>query len=172
MNIQTLAMPVLVGAVLAGAALLYVNATARDVASPALHPEELGDCVPVDLDFTRMNATMQATYLYRLTATPSEFAGKSMRLAGAFLTGIDAADGQRHYGCLVGNAAGCACCSPALILEFIPKDAYVWPTDFPPKESPVTIVGTLEMFEVGDNRLNPPITQVPKLTNADLAWRK
>ncbi len=170
MNAKTITTTALVVAALAAVALLCVDSTTRDVDLPTPHEEDAGDSAEVDIDLTRMNATMQATYTYRLAANPAEFAGKSMRISGKFLTGIDEEDGKRHYGCLVGNSAGCACCAPSLVLEFEPKDSYAWPTNYPPEESQITISGTLEMFEVGDNMLRQPVTKVPKLANADIAF--
>lgn len=117
----------------------------------------------VDFDFTRMNATMRMTQLYRLAANPREFEGKTLRVSGAFLTRTDPNDGKRYFGCLLGNAGGCACCSPGGVLEFEPPHGLEWPKDFPPLESRITVTGRLKMVETGDQSLRQPVFTIPRL---------
>ena len=149
-------------------ALCILNATCD--AKSAL--EQSGDAtatnedVKVDFDFTRMNSTMMATYSYRLAANPKEFAGKTLRLSGIFLTRVDKQDGKRYFGCLIGNAGGCSCCAPGGVLEFMPKDSYAWPTNFPPLESRITVAGRLEMFTVGSPDQS---FTIPRLVDASIS---
>jgi len=105
-----------------------------------------GESEDVDLDFSKMNPTVQAAYLYKLAARPAEFEGKLLRLPGTFATTVDEANGKRYFGCVVGDAAGgCPCCSQTLLFEFKPKDADLWKTNFPPEKTFITITGTLRM---------------------------
>lgn len=122
--------------------------------------------VKVDFDFTRMNSTMRMTQTYRLGANPKEFEGKTLRLSGVLLTRIDKKDGKRYFGCLIGEAGGCACCSPGGVLEFEPKSSYKWPTDFPSVNSRITISGLLKMMEVGDEEQS---YSIPRLVDADIS---
>lgn len=109
------------------------------------------EAVKVDFDFTSMNSTMKVTYTYRLAANPKEFVGKTLRLSGMFLARVDKQDGKRYFGCLMGDPGGCSCCAPGGVLEFVPQSSYVWLTNFPPVESRITVMGRLEMFEVGSS---------------------
>ena len=123
------------------------------------------ETVKVDYDFTRMNPTMRMTYTYRLGANPKEFVGKTLRISGTLLTRVDKEDGKRYFGCFMGDPGGCSCCSPGGVLEFMPKDSYAWPTNFPPLESRVTITGRLKMFEVGTPEQS---FTIPRLVDADI----
>lgn len=155
----------LAAAVLAGVALLCVVSAVKD-ASPTPSALNTNDTVKVDFDFTRMNATMRTTYMYRLAAIPGEFEGKTLRVSGTFLTRVDEQDGKRYFGCLIGDPSGCSCCSPGGVLEFVPKGTYVWPTNFPPVQSRIAVTGRLKMFDVGQ-----PGRQfaIPRLVEADMS---
>ena len=52
------------------------------------------------------------------------------------------------------------------VLEFMPKDSYVWPTNFPPVESRITLTGRLQMFEVGTPEQS---FTIPRLVDADIS---
>ena len=93
--------------------------------------------------------------------------GKTLRISGTFLTRVDEKDGTRYFGCLMGDPGGCACCAPGGVLEFMPKDLYVWPTNFPPEESRITVTGRLKMFEVGTPEQS---FTIPRLVDADMSW--
>ncbi len=154
-----------VGAFLAAAALLCVSFETKNPNSVSGGLAATNDSVKVDFDFTRMNPTMMATYSYRLAANPREFAGKTLRLSGTFLTRVDEEDGKRQFGCLMDNSGGCSCCGPGNVLEFVPKDSYTWPTGFPPVESRITVTGRLVM-----SNADPPgqFFSFPRLVDADV----
>ncbi len=101
-----------------------------------------------DFDFTEMNQTVQAAYLYKLAARPSEFDGKLLRLPGQFATTLDETTGKRYFGCVVGGpGGGCPCCSQTLLFEFEPKEAELWRTNYPPEKTSITITGRLKMVK-------------------------
>ena len=76
----------LVAAILVAVVLLCVASVMKDASPAPGGTASTNDSVKVDLDFTRMNATMRATYMYRLAAMPGEFEGKTIRVSGTFLT--------------------------------------------------------------------------------------
>lgn len=166
MNVKTVLGLLLVTAFLAAAALLCVSVAMKNVDSVSDGSAATNDAVKVDFDFTRMNSTMMATYSYRLAANPKEFAGKTLRISGIFLTRVDKQDGKRYFGCLIGNAGGCSCCAPGGVLEFMPKDSYAWPTNFPPLESRITVAGRLEMLTVGSPDQS---FTIPRLVDASIS---
>lgn len=136
-------------AMLPAAAWLALEHVARRGAAPASGgAEKSAREGRIDLDFTRMNETVLATHLYRLAVNPKEFAGKTLRIAGTFLTRVDEDDGKRYFAVLAGEEGRCACCPSGMIVEFVPKASLVWPRDFPPAESPAVATGRLEMFEI------------------------
>ncbi len=133
----------------------------KDAAGGRAEPAE--DQAKVDIDFTKMNQTMQMTHLYRLAANPFEFTNKTIRLSGIFLTRVDEEDGKRYYGCTIGESA-CSCCSPG-VLDFFPKPSYKWPEDFPSANSRVTLVGKLSMYKIAEGMRG---YEVPRLLDADV----
>ena len=52
------------------------------------------------------------------------------------------------------------------VLEFMPKDAYVWPTNFPSAESRITVTGRIKMFTVGSSGQS---FLIPRLVEAKIA---
>ena len=66
----------------------------------------------------------------------------------------------------MGDPGGCACCAPSGVLEFMPKESYVWPTNFPSVESRITLTGRLQMFEVGTPEQS---FTIPRLVDADIS---
>ena len=168
MKAKMIARLFVVVAFLAAAVLLCVSSVMKAVKDPV--PGGMAatnDAVKVDFDFTSMNDTMRMTYTYRLAAKPREFEGKTLRISGTFPTRADEKDGTRYFGCLMGDPGGCACCAPGGVLEFMPKDSYVWPTNFPSVESRITLTGRLRMFEVGTPEQS---FTIPRLVDADMSW--
>ncbi len=49
----------------------------------------------------------------------------------------------------------------------MPRDAYVWPTNFPPEESRITVTGLIKMFDVGPQEQS---VTIPRLVDADTSW--
>jgi hypothetical protein len=153
---------------IAAGVMLYIDFASKEAGTATGDAGATNAAAKVDFDLTRMNATMRATYTYRLGANPSEFEGKTLRLSGVLLTRIDESEGERRFACMMGNPEGCACCAPGGVLEFEPKSSYKWPEDFPPLETVVTVQGRLAMFEVGDCALRQPTYQIPRLVDADI----
>lgn len=156
--------------VLLAAAMLAATGCEKSVSlldgKPAAGADEKPAAPGIDFDFPAMNRVMRQTYSYRLAANLREFEGKVLRLGGLFLVRTDEDDGKRFYGCLVGEAGGCSCCSVLGVLEFIPKGDLRWPDDFPAVESAITITGRLAMFEEGDMEKRQGIYHIPRLVDA------
>lgn len=145
-----------------------VNCARKDGDAGSAIAASMNEAAKVDFDFTKMNSTVLMSHMYRLAANPKEFVGKTLRISGMFLTRVDASDGKRYFGCLMGDPGECSCCAPGGVFEFMPKDPCVWPTDFPPLESRITVIGRLQMFEVGDNNLRHTEFSIPRLVDAEI----
>ena len=157
----------LVFALFAAVVLLCIDSVSKNVNSGSASAEATNGCEKADFDFTRMNPTVRMTHAYRLSSVPTEFAGKTFRISGTFLTREDNEIGKRYFGCLIGEGGGCSCCEPSGVLDFMPKESYVWPTNFPPVYSRITVTGRLKVLKVGPQ--NDPVT-IPCLVDADISW--
>ncbi len=124
--------------------------------------DQAGD---VDLDFTKMNQTVQAAYLYKLVARPAEFEGRLIRFSGAFATTVDETSEKRYFGCVVGGPGVCPCCSQTIVFEFEPKDAALWSTNFPAEETAISVTGRLRMVrETSDGETY----EIPRFLDCDV----
>jgi len=163
MKVSKLLAPI---AVVASISLLVISSSSSrpgGTASPGSGPDDKpldvqGDGEKYDVDFTKMSLTMQVSHSYRILAKPEEFDGMRMRLSGVFLSYADDKTGKRYFGCMLGNGAGCSCCSVG-VLDIAPRNASSWPTNFPPIETFITVTGRLRMQEVSDgkNTYNVPV---------------
>lgn len=167
MKAKITARPFLGIALVSVVAWLCVYPTSKGAKSSVNESPATNENVKVDFDFTCMNPTMKMTYTYRLGASPKEFEGKALRISGIFLTRVDKEDGKRYFGCFMGDPGGCSCCAPGGVLEFIPRECYVWPTNFPPSKSRVTVTGRLKMFDIGPQGQS---LTIPRLVDADISW--
>ena len=154
-------------ALFAAAVLLCIDSASMNVNSVPSSATATNGCEKVDFDLTRMNPTVRMTHVYRLASSPTEFSGKTFRISGMFLTRVDKEDGKRYFGCLMSDPGGCSCCAPGGVLEFIPRECYVWPTNFPPSESRITVTGRLKMFDIGPQEQS---LTIPRLVDADISW--
>ncbi len=160
MKIRSLAKWLLVVALGAGAGFLLASPRAKGDKAPAAPGAR------PDFDLVRMNSTMRLSHVFRLVGSPDEFAGKTVALPGALVTQVDAATGQRVYGCQIRDAVTCSCCVGGCVLEFAPKKSYAWPTGFPAEGSEVIVTGRVEVVKVADERV---AYAYPRLVDADVA---
>lgn len=157
MRIENTANTVVIVAFLAAMAQTGVYSAPKDTKPATSDVATTNNSEKVDFDFTRMNQTMRATYIYRLAGNPGDFAGKTLRISGQFVTGIDENDGIRRYGCLLMDQGGC--CSQG-VLEFIPRDTYAWPTNCPPIQARITLCGRIKIVEVREGKRSLSIPQI------------
>lgn len=95
----------------------------------------------VDVDLTKLSATMVYAEVFNILSNGYKYDGKTVRMRGAFSTSeAEDDDGQpiRKYRCVIKDAT--ACCAQGI--EFAMRDKQLaWPADFPKTNSTVTVVG-------------------------------
>lgn len=92
----------------------------------------------VDIDLTKMSATMVYSTVFNMVNNPTNFVGKTMRMRGEYTTYPISAT-QTIHACLVRDAAGC--CSQGL--EFVLSNG-----NYPAGASEVTVVGTIAVQKI------------------------
>ena len=94
-----------------------------------------------DIDLTSMNGTMVYAAVSDMVTNPEKYKGQTVKVQGVFK--VFPGDGRDYYACLVSDAL--ACCQQGI--EFILKDGAVYPDDYPPVDTVVTVGGSFDAYE-------------------------
>ena len=100
----------------------------------------------VDIDLSKMGATMAFSVLYDIKQYPDKYLGKRVRVSGTFA--VAEGEGINYYACRISDAN--ACCVQGI--EFVPASGVSFPEDFPARGEQITVVGTFDLHEDGDNK--------------------
>ena len=97
------------------------------------------------IDISQFSKTMAFAEMSNIYFSPEEYIGRSIKVKGEFGF-FQASDNTSkpipdQYRFLVILADEMGCCGVAM--EFIPKEEYKFPEDFPPKEDFITITGMI-----------------------------
>ena len=95
----------------------------------------------VDLDLTRMSATMVYAEVLNIMMDPDSYIGKTIRMAGLFSAWEE--EGQMFYSCIVEDAT--ACCGQGI--EFVWTGEHEWPDDYPVLDSEIEVTGVFDQYE-------------------------
>lgn len=97
----------------------------------------------VDLDLTKMSATMIYSTIFDMLIMPEDYVDKNIKLSGWFETYTDPQTGEMYYAVVVPDAT--ACCQQGL--EFVWKGNHTYPDDFPKPGQDITVTGIYKMIE-------------------------
>ena len=97
----------------------------------------------VDLDLTKMSATMIYSTIFDMLIMPEDYVEKIIKLSGWFETYTDPQTGEVYYAVVVPDAT--ACCQQGL--EFVWKGNHAYPDDFPKPGQNITVTGIYKMIE-------------------------
>ena len=97
----------------------------------------------VDLDLTKMSATMIYSTIFDMLIMPEDYVEKIIKVKGWFETYMDTKSGELYYAVLVPDAT--ACCQQGL--EFVWKGNHAYPDDFPKQGQNITVTGIYKMIE-------------------------
>ena len=105
----------------------------------------------VDIDLTQMSSDMVYATVYQMVMDPNQYIGKTFKIKGLYCVAQEPKTGAYYQYCLVQDAL--ACCAQGL--EFVWGDgSHVYPDDYPPEETEITVQGTFETYkEPGDDTL-------------------
>ena len=97
----------------------------------------------VDLDLTKMSATMIYTTIFDMLVMPEDYVEKNIKVKGWFETYTDPYTGEIYYAVVVPDAT--ACCQQGL--EFVWPGNHTYPDDFPKPGKDITITGLYKITE-------------------------
>lgn len=112
------------------------------------YPEETeksdGD---VDLDLTVLSSTMVYSEVYNMMIAPEDYVGKTIKMEGLFSIFYDEVSDKYYFACIIMDAT--ACCSQGI--EFVLKDNYKYPDDYPEAGSFICVEGVFDTYMEGEN---------------------
>ena len=97
----------------------------------------------IDLDLTKMSATMIYSTMFDMLVMPEDYVEKNIKVSGWFETYTDPQTGELYYAVVVPDAT--ACCQQGL--EFVWKGEHKYPEDFPEVGSDITVTGLYKLIE-------------------------
>ncbi|MFV0364114.1 MAG: hypothetical protein ACK5LL_13675 [Suipraeoptans sp.] len=98
------------------------------------------------VDLTTLSSTMLYSEVYNMMQNPSDYIGKEVKAKGIYQSMELGEEGNRYFFILISDAS--ECCEQGL--EFI-CDHAVYPNDYPEEGAEVTIKGTYELYNEGEN---------------------
>ena len=101
------------------------------------------DSSKIDLDLTKMSATMIYSTMFDMLVMPEDYVEKNIKVAGWFETYTDPQNGELYYAVVVPDAT--ACCQQGL--EFVWLGEHTYPTDFPEVGQDITVTGVYKLIE-------------------------
>jgi hypothetical protein len=97
----------------------------------------------VDLDLTKMSATMIYSTMFDMLVMPEDYVEKNIKVSGWFETYTDPQTSELYYAVVVPDAT--ACCQQGL--EFVWKGEHKYPEDFPEVGADITVTGLYKLIE-------------------------
>ena len=96
----------------------------------------------IDIDLTTMDAALMYGQLYEMAYSPDEYNGKTVKISGPFSYYEDPETKKEYFAVLISDVT--ACCTQAM--EFELDGDYVYPQDYPPLDSQITVVGEFNCY--------------------------
>lgn len=97
----------------------------------------------IDLDLTKMSATMIYSTMFDMLVMPEDYIEKNIKVKGWFETYTDPYSGELYYAVVVPDAT--ACCQQGL--EFVWPGDHKYPEDFPQAGADITVTGIYKLIE-------------------------
>ncbi len=98
----------------------------------------------IDVDLTKMSATMVYSEVYNMMALPDDYLGQTVRMRGEFQ--YYEGEERNYYVVLIADAM--ACCQQGM--EFVLSGDYSFPEDYPAPGTTVTVTGVFDTYMEGE----------------------
>ena len=105
--------------------------------------ETTADQSKVDLDLTKMSATMIYSTIFDMLVMAEDYVDKNIKVKGWFETYTDPNTAELYYAVVVPDAT--ACCQQGL--EFVWLGEHSYPADFPETGADITVTGRYKLIE-------------------------
>ena len=105
--------------------------------------ETTADRSHIDLDLTKMSATMIYSTIFDMLIMPEDYVEKNIKVKGWFQTYQNPEDGETYFAVVVPDAT--ACCQQGL--EFVWLGEHSYPKDYPNNGDDITVTGFYKLIE-------------------------
>ena len=108
----------------------------------------INDDSQADVDLTELSSNMIYSEVYNMMVAPDDYIGKTVRMAGAYSEYYDEQNDKYYFACIIKDAT--ACCAQGI--EFILKDEYRFPEDYPTDGDYVIVEGVFDTYMEGNDK--------------------
>lgn len=122
---------------------LQAAAAAKNTMVESVETTATHDPSKIDLDLTKMSATMIYSTMFDMLVMPEDYVEKNIKVSGWFETYTDPQSGELYYAVVVPDAT--ACCQQGL--EFVWLGEHSYPEDFPDTGADITVTGVYKLIE-------------------------
>ena len=120
-----------------------VSEAPEKAAKPSTSTAAACDPSKVDLDLTKMSATMIYSTIFDMLVMAEDYIEKNIKVTGWFETYTDPQTEELYYAVVVPDTT--ACCQQGL--EFVWPGNHTYPDDFPKPGEDITITGIYKLIE-------------------------
>ena len=120
-----------------------VSEAPEKAAKPSTSTAAASDPSKVDLDLTKMSATMIYSTIFDMLVMAEDYIEKNIKVTGWFETYTDPQTSELYYAVVVPDAT--ACCQQGL--EFVWPGDHKYPEDFPETGADITVTGVYKLIE-------------------------
>lgn len=97
----------------------------------------------IDLDLTKMSATMIYTTVFDMLIMPEEYQNKNIKVSGFFYVFVNELTDEKYFAVIIPDAT--QCCQQGL--EFIWMGDHIYPQDYPEIGQEIEITGRYQITE-------------------------
>ena len=108
--------------------------------------KEVAVAKKIDVDLTKLSATMLYSEVFNIMQTPADFRGKTIKIRGKHMVSHDPQKNVYHHACVIYDAT--ACCMQGMEFELVDGN-------YPPNDSEITLIGRFDTYTI--QKIDNPI---------------
>ncbi len=124
-----------------------LNENAPEPENPGISPEAVNTEEGIDVDLTKLSATMVYSEVYNMMVYPETYVGKTVKMNGMFNYLYDEVKDIYYFSCVIMDAT--ACCAQGL--EFVTTEDFKYPDDYPEFGGDITVIGVFDIYMEGNS---------------------
>lgn len=101
-------------------------------------------CDSVDVDLSKMSATMVYSEVFNMIIMPEEYENKTLKIKGNFAVYVNKETEEKYYSVIIPDAT--ACCQQGI--EFVWVGNHQYPEEFPKIGQEITVTGIYKIIDL------------------------